>query len=621
MYDIHAILKEHWGYDTFRPMQEDIIRSALEGRDTLALMPTGGGKSITFQVPAMAMDGICIVVTPLIALMKDQVENLKKLRIKAVAIFSGLTAREMDIELNNCVFGGYKFLYVSPERLGTDVFQTRVKQMKVNLLVVDEAHCISQWGYDFRPSYLAIADLRDILPSEVPVLAVTATATAKVVGDIQAKLRFRKPNVLKTSFERKNLVYLVRQTEDKLHYLLKTLQRFPGSGIIYARNRRKTSDVAKFLQENGINADFYHAGLNTEVRSEKQDRWKEGLCRIIVATNAFGMGIDKPDVRFVIHIDPPDTLEAYFQEAGRAGRDLQKSYAVLLYEKADENKLNQRLRVSFPEPDVIRRVYQALGNFLQVPIGGGRDMPLDFSLEKFSAVFHFEQLSVYHALKLIEREGFIQYNEDPKMAAKVIFLVQRDDLYKFQVANETFDQFIKILLRSYSGFFSEYVSISEELLARHAKVTIEVIYDFLQKLDKMKIIDYIPRRKQSMITYTRERIDDKYLNISTANYKVRKDIMQANLAAVMRYANEKECCRSMMLLEYFGEKNLRPCGQCDYCIQQKEQEITDEEWACVANALQAGQAADAEQLGKNLGMKEHKIIEILRTMRDNEKIT
>jgi ATP-dependent DNA helicase RecQ len=416
-------------------------------------------------------------------------------------------------------------------------------------------------------------------------------------------------------------VYLVRRVEDKLHYLLKTLTRFPGCGIIYVRNRKKSKEIAQFLQRNGIAADFYHAGLKPEVRSERQDRWKENLCRIIVATNAFGMGIDKPDVRFVIHLDAPDTLEAYFQEAGRAGRDMERSYAVLLYEKADEKKLHQRLRVSFPEQDMIRRIYQALGNYLQVPVRGGRDQPLDFSLEHFSATYRFELLAVLHALKLIEREGYIQYIEDPKAASKVYFIVARDDLYKFQVSNEPFDRFIKLLLRTYSGFFSEYVSIDEATLSKNAKVSIDVIYEYLKRLDNMKIIDYIPRRKQSVITYLRERIDEKYLTISTANYKTRKDIMQKNIEAVTYYANNNEQCRSVTLLEYFGEKNVPDCGKCDYCIREKEQKITDEEWQRVVSALKMTEQnrepdVDVDELSKKLGIKVHKIIEILRHLKE-----
>ncbi|MDR1673014.1 MAG: RecQ family ATP-dependent DNA helicase [Bacteroidales bacterium] len=615
MSDIHSILKQYWGYDAFRPLQEDIIRSTLAGRDTLALMPTGGGKSVTFQVPALAKDGLSIVVTPLIALMKDQTENLKKRRIKAVAVFSGLTAREIDVELNNCIFGGYKFLYISPERIGTDIFRTRVQQMKVNLLVVDEAHCISQWGHDFRPSYLEIASLRDLLPG-VPVLAVTATATPAVTDDILLQLRFPQRNILKTSFERENLVYLVRHTEDKLHYLLKTLGSFAGSGIIYTRNRKKTREVAQFLQRNGIEADYYHAGLGQETRSEKHDRWMAGLCRIIVATNAFGMGIDKPDVRFVIHLDVPDTVEAYFQEAGRAGRDLKTAYAVLLYEKADDTKLKQRLRTGFPDEKTIRAVYQALGNFLQVPIGGGRDMPLDFSAERFSYVYRFEMLTAYHALKLIEREGYIQYDEDPKAAAKVHFLVQRDDLYKFQVSNEQFDRFIKLLLRSYTGFFSEYTGIDETMLAKNAKVSVDVIYEYLKKLNRMKIIDYIPRRKQSVITFVRERIDAKYLTLSPANYKVRKEVMQKNIEAVMQYVHG-ERCRSTMLLEYFGEKDARPCGKCDCCRANKERDITAENRLRIASAVAQHPEADMDTISRELNMNVHKVIEIVRQMKDD----
>ena len=612
---IHSILKQYWGYDSFRPLQEDIIRSVMSGRDTLALMPTGGGKSITFQVPAMAQDGICVVVTPLIALMKDQVENLKKRNIKAVAIYSGLTQREIEIELTNCVYGGYKFLYVSPERLATEIFRIRVREMNVNLIAVDEAHCISQWGYDFRPAYLEIANFRELLP-DAPLLALTATATPDVVKDIQAQLRFATPNVLQTSFERKNLVYLVRHVEDKQRYLLTTLSRFSGSGIIYVRNRKKTRETAQFLQRNGISADYYHAGLANEQRSERQDKWKEDFCRVMVATNAFGMGIDKADVRFVIHLDPPDTLEAYFQEAGRAGRDLQTSYAVLLYEKADHSKLEQRLRVSFPEPDMIRRVYHALSNYLQVPLGGGRDLPLDFSLERFTAVYKFEQLTAYHALKLIEREGYIQYDENPQTAAKVHFLVLRDDLYKFQVSNEEFDKFIKLLLRSYTGFFSEYVSIDEATLAKNAKVSIDVIYGYLKQLDKMKIIDYIPRRNQSVITYLRERIHEKDLTISNANYKVRKKIKEEHIASVIRYAESIDECRSVMLLEYFGEKNVEACGQCDYCIRHGEREITKSDWDRVGEELLGMAQPDVDVISQKTGISERKVIEIMRRMRD-----
>ena len=609
------VLKQYWGYDKFRHLQEDIIRSVIDGNDTLALMPTGGGKSITFQVPALVQEGICIVITPLIALMKDQVENLKKRNIKAVAVYSGLSQREIDIELTNCIFGGYKFLYVSPERLSTEIFRSRVAEMNVNLLAVDEAHCISQWGYDFRPAYLEIANFRELLPT-VPTLALTATATPDVVKDIQTQLRFAKPNVFQASFERKNLVYVVRHVEDKFGFLLKSLSRIQGSGIIYVRNRKKTRETAQYLQQNGISADYYHAGLSNEVRSERQDRWKEGLCRVIVATNAFGMGIDKPDVRFVIHLDAPDTLEAYFQEAGRAGRDLQKSYAVLLYEKADKNKLEQRIRVSFPEPDMIRRVYRALGNHLQVPLNGGKDISYNFSFERFAMTYKFEMLTAYHALKLIEKEGYIQYDEDPQTLAKVHFLVLRDELYKFQVSSDEFDKFIKLLLRSYTGFFSEYVSIDEVNLAKNAKLSVDVIYEYLKQLDKMKIIDYIPRRRNSLITYLSERIDEKYLTISAANYKVRKKIMTENIAAVTKYAENSNKCRSLMLLEYFGEKNPKECNQCDYCLRKDEKQISKNDWEKVKEEIQRTGNNNVDEISLNTGINEYKVISILRQIRD-----
>ncbi len=618
---ISSVLKQYWGYDSFRPMQEEIITSVLNGVDTLALMPTGGGKSITFQVPAMAKEGLCIVVTPLIALMKDQVENLKKKQIKAIAIYSGMTSREIDTELTNCVYGGYKFLYISPERIGTEMFQTRLREMQVNLIAVDEAHCISQWGYDFRPAYLEIAQLRESLPG-IPILALTATATPKVVEDIQEKLLFAKKHVLKTSFERKNLSYLVRHVEDKRNYLLKTISRFPGSGIIYVRNRKNTREVAQFLQRNGIAADYYHAGLNNTIRSERQDRWKENKCRVMVATNAFGMGIDKPDVRFVIHIDLPDTLEAYFQEAGRAGRDLSTSYAVLLFEKSDKQKLEQRLRVAFPKIDNIRRIYQALGNYLQVPLGGGRDIPSDFSLARFSSTYKFEPLTAYHALKLIEREGYIQYDEDPQSADKVHFIVSRDDLYKFQVSNETFDQFIKLLLRSYTGFFSEYVSVDKMILAKNAKVSVDIIDEYIKKLDQMKVIDYIPRRKQSVVTYIRERIDEKRLFISPQNYLQRQKVTQEHIEAVLHYAENTTQCRSVMLLNYFGEMDVTPCGHCDYCLRHQEQTISQQEREVVTKAVvsiqEKGNEIDINALSEQLHINAHKVIEIVRQIKDDQ---
>jgi len=449
MNQYEQILVKYWGYSKFRPLQEDIIQSVMSGRDTLALMPTGGGKSLTFQVPAMATDGICIVITPLIALMKDQVENLKQRDIKAIAIYSGMTQEEIDIALENCIYGNVKFLYISPERLETEIFKLRVKHMNISILAIDEAHCISEWGYDFRPSYLKIAEFRNHIQN-VPVLALTATATPKVVIDIQEKLLFKEKNVLQKSFERKNLTYLVRNVEDKLNYLIDTIQKVKGSGIIYVRNRKKTKEIALFLQKNKISADYYHAGLKHEDRSLKQNAWKTGARKIMVATNAFGMGIDKPDVRFVIHFDLPDSIEAYFQEAGRAGRDEKKASAVLLYNNSDKVKAEQRIETNFPEIKEIREVYQALGNYFKIPFGGGKLSSYDFVISDFAKNYNFNLIKIISSINFLQREGYIELTDELNSASKIHFKASRDDLYKFQVANAKFDGFIKLILRSYT---------------------------------------------------------------------------------------------------------------------------------------------------------------------------
>lgn len=494
----HKILEKYWGYPTFRPLQEDIIHSVCEGKDTLGLMPTGGGKSITFQVPALVMEGICIVVTPLIALMKDQVDNLRRLGIKATAVYSGMTRQEIIAQLENCIFGDYKFLYVSPERLGTDIFKSKLQAMNVNLLVIDESHCISQWGYDFRPSYLSIADIREELPG-VPVLALTATATPEVVNDIQERLHFKEKNVFKKSFVRKNLSYIVRQTEDKLNSLVYILGKVPGTAIVYVRNRKRTKEVAVMLQQAGISADFFHAGLNRDEKNLRQSRWKNNECRVIVSTNAFGMGIDKPDVRLVVHLDMPGSLEEYYQEAGRAGRDEQRAYAVALCSNIDCTKLKKRLADEFPDRDFICRVYEALGNYYQIAMGFGLDTVHDFSLVDFCTAYKFSHLQAHHALKILELAGYIEYTEEQENASRLVFTATRDELYKYLHQDKKTDEVIQCILRSYTGLFSDYVYINEGLISTRTGLSQQEIYDVLIGLSKYRIVNYIPHKKTPLI--------------------------------------------------------------------------------------------------------------------------
>jgi ATP-dependent DNA helicase RecQ len=617
--NIYNILQQYWGFTTFRPLQEEIICSVLDRHDTLALMPTGGGKSITFQVPALAMEGLCIVVTPLISLMKDQVENLCKRDIKALSIHSGMTRDEIDIALNNCIFGGVKFLYLSPERLSTEVFKVRLEKMKINLIAVDEAHCISQWGYDFRPSYLKISELRQQLPG-IAVLALTATATPSVSEDIMHQLGFRQPRLLSKSFERKNLAYLVRQSTDKSNHILKIIRNVEGSGIIYVRNRKKAKEIAFFLKKQNIQADYYHAGLSDSERAIRQDKWKNDLIRIIVATNAFGMGIDKPDVRFVIHYEAPDALESYFQEAGRAGRDEKKSFAVLLCDENDKTKLEKAIDTNFPEISEIKSIYQALGNYLKVPFGGGKDLVFDFNLSAFCSAYNLEIITAYNCLKILQREGYIEFNEEVNNPSKVHFLVERDDLYKFQVANATFDGFIKLLLRSYAGLFTDYVSVEELVLAKRAKVGVDMIKQYLSKLSSLKIINYIPRKNSPLITYNEERLDDKTLYISAENYRVRKNNYVKQVQEVIRYAFSDNRCRSKMLLEYFGQFDSPNCGVCDVCTKKNESGLSFYEFEKIKNAIIQKLSEKPLQIEKLIGFlnfNEEKIIKVIRWSLDN----
>ncbi len=562
------ILQKYWGYSEFRSMQDQIVKSIGEGKDTLGLMPTGGGKSITFQVPAMAMGGLCIVVTPLVALMKDQVENLKKRGVKAMAIFAGLSREEINVAYDNCIFGDYKFLYLSPERLTTSLFLEKLPNFKVSMLVVDEAHCISQWGYDFRPSYLKIADIRKELPG-VPVLALTATATPKTVEDIQDKLLFEKKNVIQKGFERDNLAYVVRKTDDKLNQLVKIIKSINGCTVVFVRNRKKTKEYTIWLRENGILAHNYHAGLTRESKDQKQQDWMENKVQVMVCTNAFGMGIDKSDVRLVVHMDAPDSIEAYFQEAGRAGRDGKKAYAVMLWSNADKTRLKRNIAQTFPDKETIFRVYNALGNFFQIASGHGEDMSYDFDMVAFCRVYQFNILTVFNSLKILQRAEYLEFDEDSDIPSRVHFVTQKMDLYKFQVANAKFDGFIKLLLRSYTGFFTEYVVINEGLLAQRAGANVQLVYQYLNKLDHLKIIRYIPQRKTPVVRYLQPREEVRYLKLSKEVYADRKKDYEDRVYAVIDYCEGDEFCRSRFLLKYFGQKEVNNCGVCDYCVEQK----------------------------------------------------
>lgn len=615
----HQVLEKHWGYKAFRPLQEDIIHSVFEGKDTLGLMPTGGGKSLTFQVPALCMEGICIVVTPLIALMKDQVDNLRRNGIKATSIYSGMTRQEIIVQLENCIFGGYKFLYVSPERLSTEIFLAKLHAMNVCLLVVDESHCISQWGYDFRPSYFAIADIREYLPN-VPVLALTATATTEVVNDIQERLHFKQKNVFQKSFSRQNLSYVVRQTEDKINTLIYILGKIQGTAIVYVRNRKRTKEIAVSLQQAGIMADYFHAGLNRDEKTRKQNSWKTNECRVIVSTNAFGMGIDKPDVRLVVHIDMPGSLEEYYQEAGRAGRDEQKAYAVALCAPTDVKTLKKRLTDEFPERDFIYRVYEAIGNYYQIAVGFGMETVHDFSINEFCSVFKFPILQAHHALKILELSGYIEYTEEVDNASRIYFTCNRDELYKFRQDKKT-DDIIQILLRSYTGLFADYVYIDESVLATRANASAQEVYNILISLSKHHIVHYIPKKKTPLIIYTRTREEIKYLTIPRSAYEERKERFNSRIERVLEYITEEHLCRSKMLLSYFGEENTSDCGTCDVCLSRNQTGLNNYEFNTIREMLLKSLTTNPKELKEvidSLPFASNKCITAIRFLADNE---
>ena len=573
------ILRQYWGYDDFRGIQREIIESIGAGHDTLGLMPTGGGKSITFQVPALAMQGVCIVITPLIALMKDQVDHLLHRGIKAAAIYSGLTHEEIIITLENCIFGGVKLLYVSPERLSSELFQKKLRHMRVSFITVDEAHCISQWGYDFRPSYLEIAAIRKLLPG-VPVLALTATATPQVVEDIQAKLTMNTGDsgfsVFKMSFERKNLVYVVRQANDKREQLIHILSSLQGTAIVYARSRQRTKEYADLLTKTGISATFYHAGLDSSMKDERQQAWQEGKTRVMVATNAFGMGIDKPDVRVVIHVDCPDSIEAYFQEAGRAGRDGLRSYAVLLYNSGDKRKLEKRIADTFPSKDYIRQVYEHLAYFYQIGVGSGYNHTFEFNIDQFCHAFRHFPLQVDSALRILSRAGYIEYTEEQDNQARLMFTVSRGELYKLENTTPNEEKVITSLLRNYGGLFTDYHYIDEGFIASQTALQPQELYQILKSLGHRHILHFIPQKKTPYIRYTQRREDKELLHFSREIYEDRLSQFRQRIDAVIRYATDDRICRSRQLLNYFGETESHNCGLCDVCLSHRKEGLVSE---------------------------------------------
>lgn len=566
--DIHEILKKYWGYNSFRELQEEIITSILNGYDTLGLLPTGGGKSITFQVPTLAIEGMAIIVTPIISLMKDQVDNLVARGIKATYIHSGLSIGEIRRTLDKCTFGKYKFLYISPERIASETFIDKLRFMPVKLIVVDEAHCISQWGYDFRPSFLNICKIRDIFPG-VPILALTATATPDVVKDIMDKLKFNNGKIFSKSFARTNLTYVVRRTDDKVSQLIKIFWKVPGSGIVYARSRAKTKQIAEALTSHGISADYYHAGLENNDKADRQNKWKSGETRVMVATNAFGMGIDKPDVRIVAHIDIPNSIEEYYQEAGRAGRDGKKSFVILLVKNTDKAVLKKRISDSFPDKDFIKKVYERVGNFLDVPVGEGYNQVYDFNFILFCRTFKYPVIPTHSALEILTKSGYLDFIEEIDTQSRVMILAPKEELYHLPGDNPNLDIVLQAILRTYSGLFADYVYINEALISSRFKIEPQVIYDSLLALTKMHILHYIPRKRTPYIYYTTSRELPKYITIPRNAYESLRDKMAKRINEIIKYAYSDNMCREQIIREYFGETDVKPCGHCDYCIEKK----------------------------------------------------
>lgn len=616
------ILKQYWGFDNFRGIQRDIVESIGSGKDTLGLMPTGGGKSITFQVPALAQEGVCIVITPLIALMKDQVQHLRNRGIMAAAIYSGMSRPEIVTTLENCILGDTKLLYVSPERIASPLFITKLGHMKVSFITVDEAHCISQWGYDFRPSYLHIADIRRLKP-DAPVLALTATATHQVIDDIQDRLSFSQKNVFRMSFERKNLAYVVRETEDKIGEMTHILQTMTGCSIVYVRSRKQTKEISDLLNKNNISATFYHAGLEPRVKDERQKLWSNDEVRVMVATNAFGMGIDKPDVRMVIHITAPSSIEAYFQEAGRAGRDGQKAYAVLLHQKSDNAKLRKRIDETFPDKEYIREAYNHIAYYYQIATGSGAGYTNLFDIDRFCRNFHHFPTLLLSALKILQRAGYIECDMDPDASCRLMFLVDRDKLYRIPSASENEERLLNMLLRTYSGLFTDYAYIDDELLAHRAGLTRQQVYLIFKSLNQRHIIHFIPQRKLPTITYTVDRVDGDQLILGPDVYDDRKEQFTKRIEAVIAYANNQDQCRSRQLLAYFDEQRTTDCGMCDVCINHKRQQNSEQRVHVaqekIMQLLADGQQHDVKEL-TSLQLHADDLREALGMLIDEEKI-
>lgn len=614
------ILKQYWKHSHFRPLQEDIIASVLKGQDTLALLPTGGGKSICFQVPGLLREGVCIVISPLIALMKDQVEQLKNRGILAVAIHSGLSRQEIDVLLDNCVYGSIKFLYVSPERLLTEIFIARVKKMKVGLIAIDEAHCISQWGYDFRPPYLEIASLRDLKP-DVPVIALTATATAQVKDDIVEKLAFRDPmGIFQKSFARDNLSFVVRKTENKERKLLDILQKVKGSAIVYVRSRKGTQEVAERLQRQKMSASYYHAGLTFEERVKRQDEWIQNKTRVMVATNAFGMGIDKPDVRAVVHLDLPENMESYYQEAGRAGRDGVRSFAVILYHESDVVNLRFKTEQSQPPPEVLKKHYQALANYYQLAVGSAEGESYDFDLHDFSDRFHLHPAEVYVALRKLEEEGLIQFSESFYNPSHLRLSVDKGKLYEFQVANARFDPVIKMLMRLYGGeLFADFVKISEPYLAKGLKISTDEMTAVLRHLNELQIVQYEPLKNKPQITFVLPRQDAERLPLDLKRLEERRKLIIGKMNAMVEYVTNPHRCRMQMIQEYFNEVTYTTCGMCDVCIslRKKENLSAFEDLHAEIISIVKKNPITVEQLEEVIAPRDHELfVDVVRDMVD-----